>query len=256
MKDISVITSTIGRKDLRQCILSVQSQTIPAEHFVFVNGREFEKPARAILAEFPKVHAFYLPFGTGNYGVGCSMADVFAAAPYLTTSKWIAFLDDDNFYDPNHIETLMTMSERHSLDWAYSLRRLVDANGSNLCDDNWDSLGHFPCAFNDEEHIVDNSCYFVKRELAVKCGRAWTALPYVADRCFFMALDHLNLKAGCTGLSSVNYRVGNGVKMDPLDPRAEALTRAMLKKFHGNFPWRRETIFPPTANFRNDRDNS
>ena len=225
---------------------------MPAEHFVFVNGREFEKSAREILKEFPFVHAFYLPFGTGNYGLGCSMADVFAASPYLTPSKWIAYLDDDNTFDCNHLESLQTMSDKNNLDWAYSLRRFIDKDGNHLCDDNWDSLGHFPCAFSDVEHIVDNSCYFVKREFAKKAALAWTALPYCADRCFFTALDHLNLRAGCTGISTVSYRVGGGVKMDPHDPKCDMLTRAVLEKFHGGFPWRREHVFPPTEQFDTD----
>ena len=130
---ISVITSTIGRPELRQCIESTAKQTIKCTHYVFVNGPRFHASAKAILDDYPEVKAFYLPEETGDYGVGPSMADVFAAGPFLTRSKWVCFLDDDNWFDETHVESLWLLASKHNLKWAFSLRKLVAPNGEFIC---------------------------------------------------------------------------------------------------------------------------
>jgi glycosyltransferase involved in cell wall biosynthesis len=238
---ITVITSTIGRPELRQCIESVRAQTIEADHFVFVNGPKYHESARKILDEFPGVHAIYLPEETGDYGMGGSMADVFAAAPFLTRSEWIAYLDDDNFYDPGHLESLLNFATTHGLKWAYSLRRFTDKEGKPICDDDWSSLGHWPPIMGGP-NLVDNSCYFVSRALARRVALAWTAAPYYADRCYFMALKESGTKSGCTGLSSVNYRTGSGSCQDSPSMLLRSLELAKAA-FPGGFPWRTPSVF-------------
>lgn len=238
---VSVITSTIGRPELRACLESVRSQTFPVKHYVFVNGLKWHERASAILKDYPDVTAFYLPEETGAYGgVGPSMADVFAAAPFLTTADWILFLDDDNFFDLNHVESLLNFTKENRLEWAYSLRKLVDVSGNYICDDDWCSLGFWKTPGT--THLIDNSCYFVNRKLACRMSLAWTALPIVADRCFCVALMGSGARYGCTGLSTVNYRVGTGTA--PADPSLYlALAARIRAEMPGGFPWRTPTVF-------------
>jgi len=239
--NITVVTSSIGRPELRQCIESVRSQTIKVKHSVYVNGPKYHEKAREVLKDFEEVQAIYLPEETGDYGFGYSMAGVFAAAPFLTNSDWVFFLNDDDFYDPNHIESVMRLVEENDLKWAYSLRRIVDINGSTICDDDWCSLGHWPIRGTDE-YLVDNSCYAVSRKLAQKLALAWTTLPIVADRCFLMALKESGENSGCTGLSTVNYRIGTGTATD--DPEiylkcAENIRSELTEPF----PWRKQNVW-------------
>lgn len=238
----AVITSTIGRPDLRECIESVRAQSYHARHFVYVNGPKYHESARAILKDYPGVHAFYLPEETGDYGLGGSMADVFAGATYLTRADWIFYLDDDNFFEPNHIESLLTLAGSHDLKWAYSLRKLVDLNGKYICDDDWCSLGVWPVKGTNDQFLVDNSCYAVSRRLAQKMSLAWTALPYVGDRCFLLALMESREKGGCTGLSTVNYRIGTGTASN--DPEYFiGLAKQCQMESGGNYPWRTPVIY-------------
>jgi hypothetical protein len=65
---VTVITSTIGRPELRQAIESVRAQTSPARHMVLVNGVKFHEQARSILKDYPNVEAHYLTDNTGDYG--------------------------------------------------------------------------------------------------------------------------------------------------------------------------------------------
>lgn len=242
MISAAVITSSIGRAELRQSIESVRAQTHKARHYVFVNGEKWHESAREVLRDYPEVCAVYLPEETGDYGMGPSMADVFVSAPYLTRADWVFFLNDDDFYDPNHIESILAHAKVHDLKWAYSLRKFVDKDGSLICDDDWNSLGYWPCLAEAGEYLVDNSCFAVSRTIAQKMGPAWTFVPYVADRCFLAALKHTGEPYGCTGLSTVNYRIGTGT--------AESDAGAYLKcaetarsLFPDGFPWRTPSVF-------------
>lgn len=239
---ITVVTSSIGRPELAQCIESVKNQAYPGiRHMVYVNGAKYHQNASKILNKYPEVTAFYLPDETGDYGAGGSMADVFAASAFLTRSDWLFFLDDDNFYDPNHVGSLMTLIKENDLKWAYSLRRYVNKDGDAICDDNWCSLGYWPVIADHRWNLIDNSCYAVSLPLAKICSLAWTAAPYVGDRCFFGALHKTKTKAGCTGLSTVNYRVGSGSGADPSEL---LISEAKAKQLYPNgFPWRKPAVY-------------
>lgn len=239
--NISVITSTIGRSELRQAIESVKSQTLKAKHIVFVNGPRYHDATRGILQDYPEIDAFYLSEETGDYGAGGSMADVFAAAPFLVRSEWVLFLDDDNFFDSNHIESLFTFVKRNNLKWAYSLRRFVDKTGTPICDDDWRSLGHAP-VFMTNSNLIDNSCYFVHRSLATKYAWVWTMLPIVADRCFCAALMQSGTRSGCTGLSTVNYRIGTGTAQEPITQYQES-AKQLRARYPEGYPWRTPRLF-------------
>lgn len=257
MNSVTVITSSIGRPELRQAIESVRSQSYTGvvRHHVYVNGPRFHEAARAILRDYPDVHAVYLPEETGDYGYGTkdeprgSMADVFAAAPYLTRSDWVFFLDDDNFYEPDHIESIMSFAQANELTWAYSLRRLVDHAGEYICDDDWCSLGaYLPRLGTEGTRIIDNSCFAVSRRLAQLNALAWTALPIVADRCFQMALTEGKHRGrhGCTGRPTVNYRLGTGSANATREQVLE-MAQAARADYPNGFPWRKPEIFNPCA---------
>ena len=65
-KTVAVVTSTIGRPELALAIKSVQNQTYPCKHYVFVDGNIFCDKANSILAQFPNVVPIYLPMNTGK----------------------------------------------------------------------------------------------------------------------------------------------------------------------------------------------
>ncbi len=238
---VAVVTSSIGRPELHDCIASVRAQTYEATHFVYVNGPKYHANARQVLERFPDVHALYLPEETGDYGTGFSMADVFAASAFLTTADFIFFLNDDDSYDPEHIESVMKLIQANDLQWAYSLRRFVDLKGRAIVDDDWCSLGHFPI-IGTQEYLVDNSCYAVSRKLAQRLALAWTALPVIADRCFLAALKATNARSGCTGLSTVNYRVGTGTADADPDTYLKCAVKAQ-ELYPTGFPWRKKAVF-------------
>ena len=65
-KTVAVVTSTIGRPELALAIKSVQNQTYPCKHYIFIDGNMFWDKANSILAQFPNVVPIYLPMNTGK----------------------------------------------------------------------------------------------------------------------------------------------------------------------------------------------
>jgi len=198
---VAVVTSTRGRKLIREAAYSVDAQSYPAHHYVFAHGKDCWDAVEESTDGLP-VTVVNLPIANGKNGYG--MAPVFAAAPYLVEEDVIFYLDDDNWYEPGHIEELVKMIEEHDLGWAYSLRRIVDAEGNFICDDNCESLGMHPNSH--DQFLVDNSCYAVRADVARQHSHAWY-VPVVSDRSFMRALCQAKIACGTTGKHSVNYRL-------------------------------------------------
>jgi len=197
---VAVVTSTQGRSTITKAIQSVKDQTRKATHYVFIHGAEYSDKTIPHLAD--DTVAVHLPRANG--GGGYSMAPVFALAPFAITEDVICYLDDDNWYEPDHIESLVEMIEKHDLGWAYSYRKIVDNEGNFICEDNCESLG---MQLNSANHyLVDNSCYVVRTDVARRHSHAWY-IPVVSDRSFQFELMRVKLSVGTTGKHSVNYRL-------------------------------------------------
>lgn len=236
MLSVAVVTSTRGRDTIRRAIGSVKSQTRSARHYVFAHGKDCWDAVKKSTADCG-VDVTYLPAANG--GGGYAMAPVFAAAPYLVEEDVICFLDDDNWYEPEHIEQTVKLIEEHDLGWAYSLRKIVDADGNFLCDDNCESLGVFHNATG--HFLVDNSCYVVRTDVARKHSHAWY-IPVVSDRNFLNALMTTRVPCGTTGKHSVNYRLSpdgsGGMTLDKFIGNNE-----YMKQKYDEFLWLKQSTF-------------
>jgi len=233
---VAVVTSTRGRKLIREAAYSVDAQSYPAHHYIFAHGKDCWDAVEESTDGLP-VTVVQLPVANGKNGYG--MAPVFAAAPYLIEEDVIFYLDDDNWYEPGHIEEIVSMIEEHDLGWAYSLRRIVDAEGNFICDDNCESLGMHP---NSHNHLlVDNSCYAVRADVARQHSHAWY-VPVVSDRSFMRALCQAKIACGTTGKHSVNYRLSvdgtGGMTKEKFLGNNEYMRNKMP-----DFPWLQKSIF-------------
>ena len=164
---VSVITATTGNARLADCIESVRNQTYKnIEHVVVVDGRSRWESVSEILdaLEFPNgsnEHVIVLPHPTGLNRFNGHR--IYGGFSFLASGDYIAWLDDDNEFTPSHIESLVRITEEKNLDWAYSLRQIVDSEGKFICNDDCENLGKYKSVIND--HFVDVSCFFVRREL-------------------------------------------------------------------------------------------
>ena len=228
---VAVVTPTIGNPKFRDCLKSVETQTYhDLTHYVFVDG--YLPSATRMTLGYSKVRTIALE---ENVGKGWYGHRVYAACSFLVNADIICYLDEDNWYDPCHVEKLVNKIKEGN-DWAYSLRKIYDKDGNYLCDDNCESLGKWPVYFNDKVYHIDTSSFAVKRDVAVKIGHAWYA-QWGADRQFFTNLKNHFPKFACTNAHTMNYRLDgnpNSVKKEFF----EEGNRINSEKYNGVFPWK------------------
>jgi glycosyltransferase involved in cell wall biosynthesis len=230
---IAVVTPTIASEHLTKCIDSVDKQTYEdIVHYIFIDGCQYEPKAREVLVGSSKTRMIELE---ENVGKGWYGHRVYAACSFLVNADVICYLDEDNFFEPNHIETVVKKLQEGN-DWVYSLRNIHDKEGKFLCEDNCESLGKWPVYFNPEVHHIDTSCFAVRRDVAVRIGHAWYG-QWGADRQFFGALKNHFPKYSCTNQYTTNYRLDGNENSVNEDFFIEG-NKINSEKYQGNFPWK------------------
>ena len=249
---VSVITPTTGNPFLKECIESVRNQTYKnIEHIVVVDGKSRWEQAEKVLFEaaFPRGESssdrlLVLPYPTGTDRYNGHR--VYGGTTYFADGDYHLWLDDDNVLEPDHVEKLVNLVQEKNLDWAYSLRKIIDKDGNVLCLDDCESLGIWASILHPEDYFVDVNCYFVKKQVAVGITPVWYRKfrepgQMEIDRAIASVLMHQNnkLKFDCTRDYTVRYRVGN----TGLSVQAEFFLKgneAMLQRHNNKLPWKKE----------------
>jgi hypothetical protein len=166
---------------------------------------------------------------------------VFGASAYLARGELIAFLDEDNWHDPNHFSSLVKLMTEHNLDWAYSLRKIVDHHGHFLINDDCENLGIWKACIGDFRH-VDTNCYLLRRSDAISLSPIWYKQfrddsTHTPDAIICNKLVDWNTSFGTPGLYSTNYRVGETAASVKLDFFANG-NRVMLERYPEGLPWK------------------
>jgi glycosyltransferase involved in cell wall biosynthesis len=234
---VAVVTPTIGSSLLKDCVDSVDKQTYKdLTHYVFIDGCQYEPKAREILVGSTKTRMIELEENVGKNWYGHR---VYAACSFLVNADIICYLDEDNWYEPRHVEKLVNKIQEGN-DWAYSLRKIYDKNGNYLCDDNCESLGKWPVFFNNEVFHIDTSSFAIRRDVAVRIGHAWYG-QWGADRQFFGALKNNFPNFGCTNAHTMCYRLDgnpNSVSKEFFD-QGNAI---QFQKYNSEFPWKKQHL--------------
>jgi hypothetical protein len=215
---VTIITAATGHPNLVKCLRSVQKQTWShVEHLVVTDGPEHaEKVQKAVVAAAAAtkpLHLLALPFATGKERWNGHR--IYAAGSFLCNTEFVCFLDEDNWLDPDHAESLIAAASDAGSHWAFALRKIVDLQGNFITLDECESLGNLhPIFQHDQIHHIDANCYLMRRELAVLCASNW----YVATRtpkklepdtaiCRFLFQNFP--KGASNRRHTVNYTVGN-----------------------------------------------
>ena len=222
MKTVAVITSTTGRDSLRKTAQSVQAQTYPCQHYVIYDG--VAKSYWHGLPETTKI--VELPNRTGLNGI--MNGAVCAMSAFIAVEDYICWIDDDNWLEPNHIESLM--SAIGDKPYAYSLRNLVDTDGNFWMQDNYESLGH-------HGEMIGVNCFVMRRDFAIKVAPLWyntTGSLMIGDRYVFAALKQNNIPYAATGLYTVNYALNPKRDLRPYFFLGNIRNRAL---YPSGYPW-------------------
>ena len=230
---VAVVTPTIGTKHLQKCIESVDKQSYEnITHYIFIDGIEHFESVEKITegASKTKIIALEENVGKGWYG-----HRVYAACSFLVNADVIVYLDEDNWIDRTHIETLVNTLNESGAQWAYSLRNIYEEDGTYVCQDNCESLGKWHTFFDEKVFHIDTSCFAIRKDVAVQIGHAWYG-QWGADRQFFNALKKHFPNFVCTNQHTLNYRLGGNEGSVKKEFFING-NRLMSKRHTGDFPW-------------------
>jgi glycosyltransferase involved in cell wall biosynthesis len=247
---VTIVTATTGTKYLKQNLDSVSEQTYKnIQHLIVIDGKDGLSRVNSIDFEPHGKDWIALPYATGTNQYNGHR--IYGAATYLAKGDYIHYLDEDNWIDPNHVESLvMAVSKSDSnKSWAYSLRKITNMNGQFICNDDCESLGAWQSVLND--YFIDVNCFFLPLKIALQLTPFWYRRarhpddqPEV-DRMLTTILraqstDTSDMKMFGTGEYTVNYRAGN--RADSVQPEFFMNgNNKMAKIYEGNFPWRKAT---------------
>jgi glycosyltransferase involved in cell wall biosynthesis len=218
---IAVITAAVGGPHLRECIASVQNQVLPnIEHWVVADGPDRFDAVKNATNDFQfakPIQLFCLPSPTGLGGWNGHR--IYAALPWLVDAEYVAFLDEDNVFDPDHLAHLVSAitAGGGKARWAYSLRTIVDQVGNVVCADNCESLGGLcHTILSTTDRLIDTSCYLLGTDVARMHSAAWNSrsrdpsgMPEVDRELARRLLTDTTLGHACVPRHSVRYRTGS-----------------------------------------------
>ena len=181
-----------------------------------------------------------LPENTGAGGYNGHR--IYGSIPYLVNADYVVFLDEDNWIDEDHVESLVDKSQFY--DWVFSLRKIVDKESKYICNDDCESLGLWPTVLSDTEYFVDVGCYFLPKNLAIQFSSIWyrrarhpQEQPEV-DRLLMQVLLQKKYTHETTGNYTLNYRVGN--RADSVQAGFFLQGNEVMRQRHDvMFPWRK-----------------
>jgi hypothetical protein len=180
---------------LRQCRQSVLEQTYPCTHIPVADGHP-----SPIFAEAPRTLHVVLPQSSGDYGntpraVGAMLADAYGFDA-------VAFLDDDNWFEPDHLDIMAATQRETGAPLVACFRRFRHLDGSDL---------EMTEAVEDNMTHVDANCWLICRPAFPLLGgwRVPKSISYIADRIFFQRAVRERYRIGFTQKRTVNYRTKN-----------------------------------------------
>jgi len=216
---VTVVTAATGHRNLQKCLQSVQRQTYPRlEHLVVIDGPEHDERVGRVLEQrghsSRPLQVIHLPSPTGK-DKWCGHR-IYAAMSFLTNCEFICYLDEDNWFEPDHVESLVAALRGAGAQWAFALRNIVDEEGRFITRDECESLGNLHHVFNNQADVlVDTNCYLLRREVAVRFAPVWyrpTRPPggeIEPDRLLCRLLLQHCPQVGTNRRHTLNYTVGN-----------------------------------------------
>src|SRR5262249_1843988 len=186
-----------------------------------------------------------LPYPTGKDGFNGHR--IYGGSTFLGRGDFFCFLDEDNWFDPDHVAALLDVIQR-GFSWAFSFRKIVDGDGTFICNDDCESLGKWPTILAQQDFLVDTSCYFLPRLIAVQSSPIWYRRfrdpPNPdPDRALVEWLRKNTFNHDTSGRYSLNYRVGSTANSVQRDFFVQG-NRRMLEKHQGKLPWHHRPAQP------------
>ena len=234
---VTIITATTCTSYLKQNLNSVASQTYKnIQHLVVIDGKhhcdklDYDIPTDKIT----------LPYATGTEQYNGHR--IYGAMTYIARGDYIIYLDEDNWLEHNHVQSLVDIIKDNPNAFACTLRKITDMDGNYICNDDCESLGNWESVIGD--YFVDVNCFFLPKKLALQLTPIWYRRarhpedqPEV-DRALTYVLKQNKIQCLVTGEYTVNYRAGN--RADSVQAQFFLQgNKIMYDKYGGTLPWRK-----------------
>ena len=234
MKTAAVVTVTNGKRlwELSNCIASVKAQTYPVVHYI-VCDEGFNQYAE-LRRLYPELRICYWDNFVGGKDV--EGRRLYAASAFLVNEDVTFFCNDDDWYKPNHVESIMTKMEQ-GYDWVYCLRSIYDKDAQYLFDDDCEALGELEDCWQAQGHRFVDWCMWGMKTENLKMIASVLAQPgWGGDRKFYATAKQVFPKFTWSGERTFCFRLGgNEYSVDR--GFFEKGNYTMLQKYDNKLPW-------------------
>jgi len=176
---------------LRRCHASVRSQTVECTHIMVADGHP--------VAEIDAWTADHMVLAVSHGDNGNTPRGLGGISALNRGFDGIAFLDADNWYAPDHIESVLRTMTENDADVVFSDRQVVLSTGEVCPRDDIDIR---------ERKFADTSSIFIRTSQPFLL-LAWTlmdqSLSPICDRVMCAAIEARGLRTAWTGRQTVNY---------------------------------------------------
>jgi hypothetical protein len=202
--DVAVIMPTVLRPCIATALDSIYAQSFSGRIQIMIGvdkasgSRDVLDVALARRPDNVSAVVMALPYSTsmrhGGVHTALDGGALRTVLSFLANARYVAYLDDDNTYEPDHLEQLLTAVEGKA--WAFAQRMLVEeGTGRELGVDRWDSVGVGAGRFAAQGGFVDTNCLLVDKVAATRALGRWSEsgtgkAGLTADRNFFAAIKH------------------------------------------------------------------
>ena len=234
MKTAAVVTVTNGKRpwELSNCIASVKAQTYPVVHYI-VCDEGFNQYAE-LRRLYPELRICYWDNFVGGKDV--EGRRLYAASALLVNEDVTFFCNDDDWYKPNHVQSIMAKIDE-GYDWAYCLRSVYDKDGAYLFDDDCEALGELHDCWQAQGHRFVDWCMWGMKTENLKMIASVLAQPgWGGDRKFYATAKQVFPKFTWSGERTFCFRLGgNEYSVDR--GFFEKGNYTMLRKYDNKLPW-------------------
>jgi hypothetical protein len=227
--DAAVVIPTVLRPYLTQAMHSIFAQRFPGRIHILV-GIDAMRGDLSVIDEACAtrpgncaVQIFWPGYSTSVRNGGLMPPGdggaLRAMLTYLANSPYVAYLDDDNWWDPDHLYQIRRAMD--DAEWAFALRWFVHpVTRRPVCVDTWESVGPGQGIFNKNfGGFVDPSCLMINKVACPFAAHHWNfplkADPMSADRSVFAFLSRHHKPKG-TGRPTVFYALNLNDGLHPV----------------------------------------
>ncbi len=220
--DVAVIIPTFGRPSIANALQCIYEQDLNGTIQILIGVDAWDIDSADLIKETAEkrpsnVSVMLVDMGystsirRGGVHLNSYNGSLRVILGYMANSQYLTFLDDDNYWAPNHLSSLKDVIP--GFGWAYSNRYLIDeVTGIKLCVDRWDSVGPGKGIRKEElKGFVDPNCIMINKMRLSTVITAWlrplSFSPFqAADRLFFKRLIETGTVAW-TGEPTVGYSI-------------------------------------------------